>query len=163
MEKIVSIKKAVEISKRLRENGKRIVLVGGCFDIIHPGHIFFLEKAKKQAEILFVLLESDETIRLLKGEGKPIHTQKDRGIILASLSTVDFVMLLPRLKTDKDYDDLLFKIKPTIIATTKGDPKRLHKERQAKRIGAKVIAVMTRLKGKSTSQLAKLLSNDYYI
>lgn len=158
MNKILSINQAVKITDDLRKQGEKIVLAGGCFDILHPGHVFFLEKAKKAGDVLFVMLESDETIRKQKGANRPIHTQKDRSLVLASLAIVDYVVLLPLLKTDKDYDDLLLRLKPTIIATTKGDPKRHHKVRQASLVGAKIVDVIERIRSTSTSLLAKVLS-----
>lgn len=157
MSKIVKVKEAINIAEDFHRESKTIVVVGGCFDILHPGHILFLEKAKKSGDILFVMLESDKTIQKLKGKNRPIHTQKNRSIILSSIGAVDYVILLPPLKSDQDYDDLLSKIKPTIIATTKGDPNKHHKERQAKRMGINVCEVMERM-NTSTSQLTKLLS-----
>ena len=63
----------------------KIVLVGGCFDILHLGHVVFLEKAKKEGDVLVVLLESDEKVRFLKGKGRPVHTQSERAEILSAL------------------------------------------------------------------------------
>ena len=160
MNKIIKIDDAIKMAKELREQNKSIVLVGGCFDILHAGHIQFLEKAKKHADALFVLLESDKTIQKTKGQNRPIHVQADRATVLEALSIIDYVIMLPPLQTDSDYDDLLCKLKPIIIATTKGDPNRTHKERQAKLINAKVIDVMERIENKSTSKLAQLLAQD---
>lgn len=157
MNKIIKIDAAIKLANKLKEQDKTIVIAGGCFDILHPGHILFLEKAKQQADVLFVMLESDETIKLTKGNKRPIHTQKDRALVLATLNTVDYIILLPPLKKDRDYDNLLLKIKPTIIATTTGDPKKFHKERQAKLIGINVVEVIKRVRDKSTSNLTKLL------
>lgn len=163
MNKILTIKRAIDISKKLRTEGKQIVLAGGCFDILHLGHIEFLEKAKDRGNVLFVLLESDETIRQIKGNHRPINAQQDRAKVLSAFESVDYVILLPYLKTDTDYDDLIIGLKPTIIATTKGDPKRHHKERQAKKVGAKVIDVIEKKAKQSTSRLSKLILEDYYL
>lgn len=163
MKKILTLEQAVKISKQLQRAGKKIVLAGGCFDILHVGHVTFLQEAKKQADSLFVLLESDSGIKDIKGKDRPIHTQKDRALVLAALDAVDYVVVLPTLKKNKEYDDLLCKIKPTIIATTKGDPYRKHKERQAKLVGGKVVDVVKRIANLSTSTLAKLLSSDYLL
>lgn len=157
MNKIIRVKEAISIARELNKQNKTIVVAGGCFDILHPGHLLFLEKAKKMGDVLFVLLESDETIRTTKGDNRPINTQKDRALKLSALIAVDYIILLSQLKKDRQYDNLLLKIKPTIIATTKGDPKRYHKERQAKLMGITVIDVMERVKDTSTSQLTKLL------
>ncbi len=161
MNKVLSIETAIKTSVKIRSEGKKIVLVGGCFDILHPAHVLFLQKAKKLGDALFVLLESDKTIQMQKGQNRPIHSQKDRAMVIASISVVDYVVLLPPFKNDTDYDNLLLKLKPTIIATTSGDPNRHHKERQGKLISATVINVMKRVKTASTSNVAKLLVTDY--
>lgn len=132
---------------------KKIVLVGGCFDILHPGHIIFLEKAKKAGDFLVVLLESDEKVKQLKGGDRPIHSQKDRTIILKALRFVDQVVKLPYMKDDQEYDQLIRKIKPDIIATTYGDQNIHHYQRSAKRVGAKLKFVVRFIKGHSTTRI----------
>lgn len=158
MSKILNIKQAVKIAKELREHKKSTVLAGGCFDILHQGHIKFLEKAKKQGDFLFVFLESDKKIIEMKGKDRPINTQKDRAEALAELSFIDYIIALPFFKTNKDYDDLVFEFKPDIIATTKGDPARFHKERQAKVLKIKVIDVIERISNQSTTRLINNLN-----
>lgn len=163
MNGVVNIEKAVELAKRVHEQGKSIVLAGGCFDILHIGHVKFLQEAKKRGDFLFVLLESDETIRKIKGEGRPINLQEDRAKVLAALEVVDYVILLPRLKTNQEYDGLISQLKPDTIATTKGDPYRIHKERQAKLINIEVIDVIDKISNQSTTRLFKLLKEDYWL
>lgn len=160
MNKILTINQAIKISEKIRKKGKKIVLTGGCFDILHIGHIAYLTNAKKQGEILMVLLESDETIRNTKGENRPIHTQEQRATILATLSVVDYIVFLPPMKEDKNYDELVFSLKPAIIVGTKADPKRIHKERQAKVIHAQLIDVVERITDTSTSKLAEFLNKN---
>lgn len=157
MNKVLSVEQAIEKSKELREQGKRIVLAGGCFDILHIGHIRFLEKAKEQGDVLFLLLEADETIKKYKGSGRPINHQEDRARIAASLLMVDFVVNLPPLPSDTFYDEVINEIKPAIIATTAGDAQRRHKERQAEAIGGKVVDVVLPIEDQSTSRIVKLL------
>lgn len=135
---------------------KHIVLVGGCFDLIHYGHISFLKQAKKQGDKLVVALESDENVRKMKGNARPIHTQQQRKEMLESLSFVDEVRSLPSMKGDRDYYELVRKIKPSIIAITKGDPHKVKKSEQAAEVGAKLVEI-PKIHSPSTSQLAKLL------
>lgn len=116
--------------------GKRTVLVGGCFDVLHRGHTIFLEKAKKEGDFLLVLLESDQKIKVLKGDVRPIHTQVDRAKVLSGIKFVDFIVLLPYIETEIEYDEIVKKIKPAIIAATKGIDD-LHHKRVAGLIGAK--------------------------
>jgi len=157
MAKIVTTKQIEKLTNELHQQNKRIVLTGGCFDILHVGHITFLEKAKKQGDVLLVLLEADETITSLKGPQRPINTQEGRAIILAALSVVDMVILLEPWMSDKAYDNLVILIKPAIIATTKGDGNRFHKERQAKISNAKVVDVTMHISDASTTKLITLL------
>ena len=115
--------------------GKK-VLVGGCFDVLHPGHIILLEKAKKLGQELIVLLESDRKVRQLKGVNRPVHNQKARAKILKALRCVDRVISLPFLPNDNKYVDLVKKIKPDIIAVTKGYGDTTAHRKIAKLIGA---------------------------
>ena len=160
MNKALSVHKAIKISEKLRGQGKKIVLVGGVFDILHIGHVKFLEKAKQQGDILFVLLESDASVRKLKGENRPINSQKNRAVVLSSLSPIDYIVLLPNIKTNKQYDTIVGQIRPSIIATTAKDSNILHKNRQAKQIKGKVVCVLQRISDQSTTRLAKLINQD---
>lgn len=155
--KIIETSEIEKLSKKIQHEKQRIVLAGGCFDLLHIGHITFLEEAKKHGNTLVILLESDETITQTKGVTRPINTQEDRAKILAALAVVDFVILLKPHMTNTEYDALVFTIKPAIIATTTGDNNRHHKERQAKQIGASVIDVTMPISDKSTTKLVKLL------
>lgn len=120
-----------------KREGRKIVLVGGCFDILHPGHVFFLKEAKKAGDILIVLLESDKKVRELKGLNRPVQTQKDRAKVLSALRYVDRVICLPFIEHEFQYDQLIAKIKPDIIALTRGYPNHYHK-RTADLVGAKL-------------------------
>jgi len=153
MKKILSINEAINEIISFRNDCKKIVLVGGCFDILHPGHLQFLEKANKEGDILIVALESDRKVHELKGEGRPVNSQIKRAEALAKLSSVDIVLLLPYLKDNKDYFQLVKDIKPDIIAVTSLDPKMKLKEKQAKAVGGKLKIVTQRLKEYSTSKI----------
>jgi len=130
--------------------GKKTVLVGGCFDILHYGHLRFLSQAKEKGEMLIVALESDTFIRKIKNK-KPIHTQEQRAEILAHLNLVDVIILLP-LFTEKDYFDMVRVIHPHAIALTKGDPHLLEKSKQALKVGASLIQIDF-MKGYSSSYI----------
>lgn len=155
MKKILDITQAVETSKKLRDKNKKIVLAGGCFDLLHEGHDSFLKAAKKQGDILFVLLESDISIKNRKGQERPYNALHTRIQQLLLVPAVDYVIALPDMFSDQDYDELVSSIKPAIIATTKGDPYRSHKERQAAATGAIVRDVIERLPDFSTTTLLK--------
>lgn len=135
---------------------KKIVLVGGCFDMLHFGHVSFLKEAKNQGDYLVVALESDENARRMKGPSRPIHTQQQRKLMLEALECVDEVITLPPMHEDTDYFNLVRRIHPSIIAITQGDPIKEKKENQARQVGAQLV-VIPKIHTPSTSQLAKLL------
>jgi len=147
--------KAVSYFDEKITNKKRIVLVGGCFDILHDGHIKFLQSAKAVGDILVVLLESDLSIKEHKGDNRPRNNQEKRAEELVSHTETDIVITLPYPFFDNDYDSLVSKLKPAIIATTAADQFKHHKERQAHLIGARVLEVIRRLPEHSTTKLLK--------
>ncbi len=161
MNKIIAIDEVNDVSNTFHDQHKKIVLVGGVFDILHVGHITFLTEAKKQADILIVLLESDESAKQQKGSDRPINIQDDRAILLAALAVVDAVVLLPGPMGNNEYDRLVGIIKPAIIATTKGDTLRVHKERQAALVGATVVDVIEAIDNKSTTRLATTIREKF--
>jgi len=158
MKKIINLSEAIETAKQLHIKNISIVLIGGCFDILHIGHLTFLQNAKKQGALLMILLEHDENIQKQKGPNRPINTQQDRAKLLAALEIVDYVVLLPPFTKNDEYDSLVISLKPAIIATTKGAYGRAHKERQAKEIGAQVVDVTNEISDQSTTKLIKLLN-----
>lgn len=132
--------------------GKKIVLSGGCFDVIHYGHFSFLRDAKRHGDVLIIALESDESI-LKRKKRKPIHTQQHRAEILASLDVVDDVILLPFFNSDEGYSGLVRLMCPTVVAVTAGDPHIEKKRRQAAQVGAAVVEVTKLLPEFSTSKI----------
>lgn len=144
--------KLSEISKENKENSKKTVLVGGCFELFHFGHLTFLMEAKKHGDKLIIALEPDEFIEKSKNR-KPLHTQHQRAQILAHLEIVDKVILLPHLKTYEDYFDLVKTVAPSIIAVTEGDAKLEEKTKQAKDIGAELKIVCSLVLTPSTTKI----------
>ena len=132
---------------------KKTVLVGGCFDVLHIGHVTFLEKAKAAGDILIVALEPDEYIVNVKKK-KPIHSQEMRGYILSHLDLVDYVIMLPLFKTSREYQEMVELIRPKVIALTKGDPYLLNKKSQAKQINAHLVEI-DQVKTFSSSMIAQ--------
>lgn len=157
MNKIVEVNEAIKIARKLREQSKTIVVAGGFFDILHLGHIKFLEKAKKYGDCLFVLLEEDENAKE-KGKDRPINPQKLRAKILSSIQSVDHIIMLKNMTNNELYDKLMVKIQPDIIATTYVDPYVDHKRRQAKLINAKVVYAIRRIDNHSTTKYIKLIN-----
>jgi len=135
--------------------GKKIVFTNGCFDILHPSHIFYLQEAKEQGDFLIVAINSDESIKQLKGKDRPIFNQQDRAIILNSLNMVDLVI---KFKGNTVHH-LLRKIKPNIFV--KGGDYTINtilEKPVLEEINCK--AYFTRIfKDKSTTEIIKSIKN----
>lgn len=155
MNKIIQTDVIDKVVEKIKKLGKTIVLVGGCFDILHVGHTLFLETAKKEGDFLFVLLESDENTKKKKGEGRPINSQKKRTAVLCALKFVDYVIPLIGVTKNEDYDKLIVQIKPDVIAMTKGEPGVEQRKKQAVAVGAELKLVIDRVKEESTTGLIK--------
>lgn len=118
-EKIKNIKAIKSIVARLKARRKKVVFTNGCFDILHVGHIRYLRKAKKLGDILVVGLNTDRSVKEIKGAKRPIVPQKDRAEVLAALEFVDYVVLFD----EPDPFSLIEKVKPTILVKGADWPK----------------------------------------
>ena len=114
MGKVVTQNEIIEIVRNGQKEGKTFAATNGCFDILHVGHIRYLQKTKEKADYSIVMLNSDKSVKMLKGEARPINNENDRAEILSSLNSVDYVVLFE----EKSPAELLEKIKPDIY--TKG-------------------------------------------
>lgn len=91
--KVKSLAGMVEAVKRLKARGKRVVFTNGCFDLLHYGHAMYLAQARKKGDCLVVGLNSDASVRRLKGTWRPIVPARDRAMLLAALEAVDYVVI----------------------------------------------------------------------
>ena len=89
-----------------RRQGKKIVTTNGCFDILHVGHLRYLQQAKEQGDILIVAINSDESVRAIKGDKRPLVPEDERAEVLAALECVDYVMIFPELDPIQFLHDL---------------------------------------------------------
>ena len=105
------LKDNINFLKKIKEENKKIVFTNGCFDILHVGHVRYLSKAKKLGNILIVGLNSDKSVKKLKGDNRPINIFEDRATLLASLRFVDLVIIFE----EKTPENLIKKIKPDIL------------------------------------------------
>jgi len=157
---IIKISQDPNLSFRFPEKkGRATVLAGGCFDILHVGHVKFFQTARKYGDFLILLLESDRKVRMLKGKNRPLFSQKERARVLEALGCVDYILLLPYLFKDSGYEKIATKLSPNIIAFTKGDPLSEKKKQLAKKVGAKPITIPF-YQTLSSSKLAKILGVD---
>lgn len=90
---VVSLADLIRLRRGWRDRGETVVLTNGCFDLLHPGHVRLLERAAAYGNVLVVAINSDESVRRIKGPGRPILSQHERAETLASLAAVDFVTL----------------------------------------------------------------------
>jgi len=99
--KIIDLEELPERAKELRAAGKKLVATNGCFDLLHPGHVRYLQAARALGDALAVGLNSDLSVRELKGPGRPINNEKDRAEVLAALESVDFVTIFPEVRATR--------------------------------------------------------------
>jgi rfaE bifunctional protein nucleotidyltransferase chain/domain len=93
MKKILCREELIRERERMRREGKQLVFTNGCFDLLHPGHVRYLNQARSLGDALVVALNSDQSVRALKGEGRPILTQQERAEVMAALEAVDYVTI----------------------------------------------------------------------
>lgn len=96
---------------RLRSQGKKIVFTNGCFDILHVGHVDYLAKARRMGDILVVGLNSDSSVKKIKGPGRPVNSERDRATVLSALSAVDYISIFSEPTPEK----LITKVRPDVL------------------------------------------------
>jgi len=157
---IEKIKKKEEIShiaEKLKAENKVIVFTNGCFDILHSGHIKYLYDAKKLGDILIVGLNSDSSIKRIKGEKRPIINQEERAYIISALEMIDFIVIFD---DDTPYE-LIKRIKPNILV--KGgdwDIEKIVGKDIVESYGGKVLNIPF-VEGKSTSNIIQRILDVY--
>jgi rfaE bifunctional protein nucleotidyltransferase chain/domain len=96
--KILTLRQLAERAAGIRGKGERLVLTNGCFDLLHVGHVRYLQQAAELGDRLAVAVNDDESVRRLKGPGRPLNESADRAEVLASLEFVDFVTIFPEVR-----------------------------------------------------------------
>jgi len=96
-EKLLPLERAFEVVEGLKRRGIRVVFTNGCFDLLHPGHTRYLAEARRLGDALIVAVNSDRSVRALKGAGRPIMPESERAEILAALESVDYVTIFDDL------------------------------------------------------------------
>ena len=112
MGRVVTLEELIKITEQLKSENKKIVTTNGCFDILHVGHVRYLKEARELGDILVVGVNSDESVRKLKGPTRPINNENDRSEILSSLVCVDYAVIFG----EDTPVELLSQIKPSIHA-----------------------------------------------
>ena len=109
-EKIVTAEEARAIANEMRDRGRKLVFTNGCFDLLHVGHVRYLAAARGLGDALLVAINGDESVRALKGDGRPLNREADRAEVIAALESVDHVVIFQEVRATA----LLEKVRPAI-------------------------------------------------
>ena len=151
--KLLSRRQAVLLTQRLRRAGKKIAFTNGTFDLLHLGHVTYLQKARQQGDVLFVGLNSDASVRSYKGPDRPINPQKDRALVLAALSCIDYVVIF----NEPTPLHLIEALRPDILVKGADWPKsKIAGADQVESWGGKVRRIRL-VPGRSTTRLINLM------
>ncbi|SJZ46854.1 glycerol-3-phosphate cytidylyltransferase [Cetobacterium ceti] len=142
---------APTIVEELKKQGKKVVFTNGCFDILHVGHLTYLNEAKRQGDILIVGVNSDSSVKRLKGESRPINNEIDRGEMLCGLKAVDYTVIFH----EDTPMELIDELKPSIHVKG-GDYKKedLPETKIVEKHGGEV-RILGFVEGKSTTNIVK--------
>ena len=110
--KIIQRTEVAELAAKLKSQGKKLVFTNGCFDILHVGHVRYLNAARELGDCLIVGLNSDASVRQLKGLTRPVNTEDDRAEVLAALACIDYVLVF----SEETAESLVAEIRPDIYA-----------------------------------------------
>jgi rfaE bifunctional protein nucleotidyltransferase chain/domain len=147
--KVKSLDDLKRIADQARRDGKTVVLTNGCFDLLHRGHVHILREAKALGDILIVAINSDRSVKAIKGPSRPVLSESDRTELLAAMEMVDYVALFD----EPDPYDLIAAVRPNVLVKG-GDwgSDQIVGADIVKRNGGKV-AVIPYLKGFSTTEI----------
>lgn len=137
----------------LKKQGKKIVFARGCFDLLHPGHLFYLQKAKACGDALVVWVNTDQSVRTLKGESRPINNLNARMTVLAGLEAVDFVSFF----RDEEGLEIVRKFKPDIVAASLISPDYA---KAIEKYGGKIVMIPVLKKYSTFKIIKKILKNQ---
>lgn len=157
MKKIIAKSQISALATRLHRSGKRIVFTNGVFDILHAGHVDYLTKARKLGDVLVLGLNTDSSVKINKGDKRPIVNYRDRAKLLAALTVVDYIVPLERRTPDR----LIPMINPDILV--KGAEYKISQIVGADHVlshGGRVVR-MKMVKGLSTSEIIRRIKNAY--
>lgn len=157
MGKIFKIDELVKFREKAKIEGRKVVFTNGCFDILHRGHVELLEKAKSLGDFLIVALNSDSSMKKIKGEKRPILNENDRAYILASLKCVDAVCLFD----EETPAEIIDKLKPDILV--KGGDYKINEvvgRESVYNIGGEVV-IIPLVEGKSTKEIIEKIIKSY--
>ncbi len=155
-DKIIPLDRLGEWRQQLRNSGRKLVVTNGCFDILHPGHVTYLEAARNLGDALLIGLNADASVRELKGPSRPVNCQEDRAIVLSALESVSGICIFPE-KTATEFlkrsqPDIYVKGGDYTIETLNQD------ERRAVESAGGRIVILPIVPGKSTTAILERIS-----
>jgi len=153
--KIINYSQLSKIYNNFKKDNKTTVLVTGVFDLLHQGHIQFLQKAKKHGDLLLVGLESDERVMQMKGIDRPVENINERMNKVAKLNYVDFVFALPVNFDNMERERFIAVLKPDIFAVSSHTQYLAKKRDIMNKYGGKVVIVMQKDDRFSTTQIIR--------
>ena len=155
--KIYHRSELASVLQRLKTEDKTVVTTNGCFDVLHLGHLRYLQAARQLGDLLVVAVNSDSSVRQLKGENRPLVPEAERAEMLAGLECVDYVVIFPELTPI----DLLAELKPSIHV--KGGDYKLEQlvEREVVETNGGKVVVGLNVPGKSTTNLIEVICERY--
>jgi len=157
MDKILNRQILKEKLDALRKEGKKIAFTNGCFDILHVGHVRYLREAKKTADVLVLALNSDFSVRSIKGEKRPLVSEEERAEILAALEFIDFVTIFEELTPQ----ELIVYLKPDVLIKGGDWPEdKVVGRDDVKKWGGRVVLI-PEVKGKSTTNIVEKIKEVY--
>jgi len=157
MAPLLDLDEAVRLAETWRREGKRLVLANGCFDLLHVGHVRYLQDARSLGDVLLVGINSDRSVTRLKGPGRPIMTAADRAELVGSLASVDGVVIFE----EDTADSLVRALKPSVHAKGTDYTAESVPERAAVREAGGRVAIAGDPKGHATRDLIRLIAERF--
>jgi D-beta-D-heptose 7-phosphate kinase/D-beta-D-heptose 1-phosphate adenosyltransferase len=151
LDSVLTLEQAILRFGRGKRNGRRVVFTNGCFDLLHPGHLRSLEQARALGDVLIIGLNSDSSVRQLKGEGRPVIRERERAEILAALESVDAVVIFD----DLTPRDVIARLLPDVLVKGGDWPgDQIVGREEVEAAGGRVVSVPV-VPGYSTSNILK--------
>jgi len=156
MQQLITSDQLVALGIRYRKEHRRLVLTNGCFDLLHTGHVRYLQQARALGDALIVAVNSDRSVRKLKGPTRPLNSEQDRAEVLAALRCVDYVTIFDEMRVT----EVIKKLQPAIYA--KGGDYTIEtldaSEREALRACGAEVKILPLVRGRSTTSLMKRMA-----
>ena len=152
--KIKTLARMKAIVARLKRQGKKVVFTNGCFDILHVGHVRYLRKAKQRGDVLVIGVNTDRSVKKIKGEKRPVVPEKERAEILSALESVDYIVLFDEPNPLR----LIEALRPNVLVKGADWPKsRIVGREIVEKIGGRVVRIPLVAGASSTGVIEKII------